>query len=123
MSASDHLSPSQFGLHQSDPETWDDARSNTDWVGERDFPLTTPLHTGQERMYPERVQHYVDNPTSEHVGRDKMDKDYPHSPPEVYHWEGKNYLGEGHHRVAAAIRRGDKSVKVAYYSRPDLGWD
>lgn len=118
-----NLSPHQFGFLPADEDTWGVARSNTDWVGERDLPLDTPIYTGQVDMYSDRVKHYVDNPQSEHVGRDKIDKDYPHTPPEVYHWEGKNYMGEGHHRVAAARARGDKSIRVSYYSRPDLGWD
>lgn len=115
-----NLNPDQFGFVPRPEEEWYDARANTDYQGERDVDPNMLLHTGQDAIYPDVVKHYVEHPDSEHVNRDRMDKDYPHEPPQVYRFVGddnvpRDYVGEGHHRIAAARVRGDKSIRVAWH--------
>lgn len=116
---SNNLSPQQFGFLPRPEEEWYDARVQ-DYAGVREIPVDHPLHTGQRTLYADRVQHYVEHPESEHLGRDRIDKDYPHALPEVYRTTAddgvtRDYMGEGHHRVAAARVRGDKTIKVAWH--------
>lgn len=115
-----NLNPEQFGFVRRPEAEWHDAMANTDGVGTREIRVDHLLHTGQDHMYPDRVQHYVKNPESEHVGRDPIDRDYPNEPPEVYRYVGdddvtRDYVGEGHHRIAAARLRGDKTIQVAWH--------
>lgn len=52
----------------------------------------------QKKLNPDRVKHYVDNPS--------------HEPIEVMRWHerGPSYIFDGHHRAAAAKIRGDKTI-------------
>lgn len=103
MTADQHLSPTQFGFHPVPMDEWEEAADNAGTGQTKHIPTDTVLHTGQRSMYKPGVDQYA--------------KDPGHQPylPEVYHHEGRDYMGDGHHRVAAARQRGDKTIEVNYY--------
>lgn len=135
MSAADGLSPAQFGFHVVPKEEWADAQDMAmNSVHSSGIPRRvalhpdTVVHTGQQHIYPRTVQRYVDNPPSrqrklfealpeEH--REEVSLAHPEtyedvSVPEVMRHKGKLYMGEGHHRLAAARQQG-KSLAVHLY--------
>jgi hypothetical protein len=110
MAAPDHLSPGQFGFVEGSHEDWIAAQQKYDGKG-RSIRLDLSrarLHTGQPGIFPDRVKEYVDQPglssaTSRYI------------PKEVYQHEGNLWVGEGHHRIAAAIQRGQKTTRARLY--------
>lgn len=65
---------------------------------QRDVPIRS-LAASQRRLDPERVQHYVDNPSDE--------------PVTVLHTKQFGHIiFDGHHRAAAAKRSGQKTVRA-----------
>ena len=69
---------------------------------------STPVHTGQPGVYRDTVEHYAANP---HLIQRQDD------PVEVIHdpLSGKLYMGQGHHRLAAARLAGKKTIKAHVY--------
>lgn len=109
---SEHLNPAQFGFHEDDPETWEQALAHYEEGGTPGrIRLDAELHTGQGQMFPDAVEYYADKPgrasaTSRDVG-----------PVEIYEHDGKTWVGEGHHRIAAARSRGQRSMRVKRYGK------
>lgn len=106
MSGSDHLSPTQFGFHMVDHDEWDNALMSGFRTEGKMGPLdvNATLHTGQDQISAKFVEHYAAKaePTADHDI-------------EVYHHGGKQYLGDGHHRLAAARQNGLKSVNARHF--------
>lgn len=106
------LSPSQFGFQEGDPHTWEAALAKYDEGGRPGrIRLDQELHTGQGQMFPDAVQHYSEKPGRHAATSREM------GPVEIYHHDGKTWVGEGHHRIAAALSRGQKSMRVMRYGR------
>jgi hypothetical protein len=110
MAAPDHLSPGQFGFVEGSHEDWIAAQQKYDGKGKpvRLNLSKVRLHTGQPGIFPDRVKEYVDHPglasaTSRYI------------PAEVYQHDGNLWVGEGHHRIAAAIQRGQKTTRARLY--------
>lgn len=113
MAADDHLSPTQFGFKNVTHDEWYSAMQ-----GQSDFDLpydggtpgridpSTELYTGQTRLSPEALEHYR--------GRKTTRSDHAI---EIYHYDGKKYLGDGHHRMAVARERGQKSARVIHFGK------
>ena len=102
------LNPSQFGFIEGDKSTWEgalDKFSEDGGVRGRISP-NAELHTGQQSMSQFQVDHYTERKAMR-----------SHTPVEIYHHEGKMWLGEGHHRIAAARAKGQKSIGVVHYGR------
>lgn len=114
---SDHLSPAQFGFVETSPEEWNAARQHYDGKG-RSVRLNlarTQLHTGQPGLFPERVQEYVDRPGLKSATTHSGFGSAWDSPVEVYRHEGRVFVGEGHHRIAAALKSGQKTMRARLY--------
>lgn len=114
---SDHLSPSQFGFIEAPHEDWLAAQQKYDGKGRNvRLDLTrTPLHTGQPGIFPDRVKEYMEHPglksATTHSG---FGRAYD-SPVEVYRHEGRVFVGDGHHRIAAALKSGQKTMRARLY--------
>jgi hypothetical protein len=110
MAADDHLSPSQFGFKEISHENWIAAQQTYNPATARSgrLNLGADLHTGQPGLFPDRVQEYVDKPgLASDTGR--------YSRVEVYHHEGQLVVGDGHHRIAAALKRGQKTIRADFH--------
>lgn len=110
MAADEHLSPSQFGFVEGNHDDWVSAMQSWDGKGQRTRVnlATTELHTGQRGIFPERVKEYVERPgMASATSRDL--------PVEIYQHQGKTWIGEGHHRVAAARQRGQKTIRAVRF--------
>jgi hypothetical protein len=107
MTASDHLTPEQFGFitHDTidkDPFPWPIEREGG-WSSKM-LSVSTPLHTRQGHLDPAVVERYKTGAGS--GGR----KD----PPEVVRYQGEHLMLNGHHRMAAARLKGQKRLKVNF---------
>lgn len=103
------LSPVQFGFERVSTPLGDAIGNHPDLhqtVTQRELDLSTPLRASQTKMSAKTVEHYVANP-------DANLKDYQGAPMVVSH-RGQNVVWAGHHRIAAARRRGDTTMKVDY---------
>lgn len=114
MSADNHLSPNQFGFPKVKKREWLDALDAGDngayegtnaFDGYKRVPTSTVSHTAQPRLYPEGVEKYKSNPR---IGGVQAFE----GPINLVKHQGKVYQGEGHHRMAAARARGQKTIKV-----------
>lgn len=106
MAADEHLSPSQFGFKEGTPEDWNSALEQYDGDRSRRGRIdpNVELHTGQRSMSQEMVDHYV--------SMRRMDAGHS---VEIYHHGGKSWVGDGHHRIAAARAKGQKTLGVIHY--------
>lgn len=118
MAGSDHLSPSQFGFVEGSHDDWMNAQRKWSQDGGRSVRLDLSkvrLHTGQPGLFPDRVQEYVERPglksAATHSG---FGKAYD-SPVEVYSHGGNIWVGDGHHRLAAAMKKGQKTARARLY--------
>lgn len=118
MAAPEHLSPSQFGFVEGSHDDWIAAQQKWNPEKGRSVRLNLSkvrLHTGQPGIFPDKVQEYVEHPglksATTHSG---FGKSYD-SPVEVYQHGGNIWVGEGHHRLAAAMKRGQKTARATLY--------
>jgi hypothetical protein len=105
MSADEHLSPTQFGFKQASYDDWDQALlSSRTHLGRKPVHLSADLHTAQDAIDPEAVRSYAA------MGRIAGDHDIS-----IHHMDGKMYVADGHHRIAAARQRGQKTITATHY--------
>lgn len=104
MTAEDHLSPTQFGFKQASYDDWDAAIMSGNHLGRRPLNLSKDLHTAQDAIDPVAVRDYAAQ------GRIRGDHEIA-----VHHYEGKTYVADGHHRIAAALQRGQKTITATHY--------
>lgn len=109
MSAADYLSPDQFGFKEASYDDWDDAMlshmKKTPTPGKIDPSME--LHTAQDHISRRWVEVYAKDPEVVAVAR--------REPIELFHHEGRVFVGNGHHRLAAARQKGQKSIAVMNY--------
>ena len=74
---------------------------------EEDLFGAPPLRANQQ-TYPEAVDYYTKNPRGSYTNYSVMDN------PTVIKHKGEHVVLSGHHRIAAAKRRGQKTMKVDY---------
>lgn len=94
----------------------------------KDVPLHEPIYSTQPRVVDEHVQRYMDNPSDETAhtklwkahGADEPEYPGTHMPMFIRH-EGRTYVHDGHHRVAAALMRKDPSIKGYMYDADQKG--
>lgn len=106
MTGSDHLSPAQFGFKPASYDEWDEALGRgfgTSGTRGRINPQMD-LHTAQDYIDKDSVDSYAAQK------RIRGDHDV-----EIYHLGGKAYVGDGHHRLAAARQKGQKSMTVTHF--------
>lgn len=109
----DNLQPRQFGFIQHDqrPEGALDMEL-TNRRTEKINPASSEIHTTQDFMYPDKVQKF------EHSGMARM----MGGRPEIANVDGQMWVQDGHHRLAAAMRRGtDIKVNMVDARRPASG--
>lgn len=105
MSADENLSPSQFGFKQASYDDWDQALlSSRTHLGRKPLRLNQDLHTAQDAIDPDAVREYAAQP------RIRADHEIA-----VHHYGGKVFVGDGHHRIAAALSRGQKTITATHY--------
>lgn len=114
----EHLSPSQFGFVEGSHDEWMAAQSKWDPKTSRSGRLNLQrarLHTGQPGIFPERVREYQERPglkaKTTHSG---FGPAYD-SPVEIYRHNGELWVGEGHHRIAAAKQSGQKTMRAKFH--------
>jgi hypothetical protein len=69
------------------------------------------LHTSQEAADRAGIRSYVDKPNDP----DEWYDDIGYDAPEVYHYHGKEWIHDGHHRIIASRLRGESSIRVHYW--------
>lgn len=74
--------------------------SDADIASFEEIPLTN-LKASQGSVNPDRVKRFIDKPD---LAGNKV--------PEVIEYKGQRIIEEGHHRIAAAMLRGDKTLRV-----------
>lgn len=105
MTAEEHLSPTQFGFKEASYDDWDAALLTADrHLGRKPLNLSTDLHTAQDAIDPAAVRGYAAQ------GRIRGDHEIA-----VHHFGGKIYVGDGHHRIAAALQKGQKTITATHY--------
>lgn len=116
MSAEEHLSPGQFGfvhhdLFDDDHSQLSSAMHDLHNEGGRPGRInpSAELHSIQSSMYQDQVDFYRKNPQERAVTSRIA------TPVEIYHIGGKRFVGEGHHRIAAARADGAKSVRAVHF--------
>jgi hypothetical protein len=77
----------------------------------RDVPLDQ-LHSIQHSVKPERVAQYIDHPDAVPEGAEHPTAKTPIDEPVVVKYGGKLFLHDGHHRSAAALLTGKKSIRA-----------
>jgi hypothetical protein len=111
MSASEHLSPEQFGM-RSAAEEHPYHEHETDFLGYKRVDLSGAKFVSHEpHLYPDMVEHYVKHPYRRPAGHpDPEDIDVP----EVTEHQGELHVSAGHHRLAAALQRGQRHMYFNY---------
>ena len=110
------VSPAQFGFLTVSQDEWSEKTLDTAMHPEvervqRRISTKAPIHTGQEHIYPDVVEEYASRGKRAAASR-RGDR------AEVYDAGGKLYMGDGHHRMAAARAAGQKSIRVDYWKAP-----
>jgi hypothetical protein len=119
MAAEDHLSEEQFdppekhGYLPHSDAVEQQVRQKVDY--DRKTParldLRRPIRPSQDFVYPAAIEHYTRNP-HEQFQSDELGKRAPNQRPEIARHNGEAVVMMGHHRIAAAIKRGQKSMRV-----------
>jgi hypothetical protein len=107
----DALSPEQFGFlpwKQHVSEEVLEAGVHPWETGEmRTIPLSRGFRSSQAAIDPAAVEHYAKNPRRPYQGG-------YHPPPNVAEHKGELVVLTGHHRIAAAMKRGQKTMRMGY---------
>jgi hypothetical protein len=107
------LNPRQFGFLAFSPRRDREIETKLGGIGHMTNPtrrrirLDRPMRAGQADMYQEPYEHYLKNPR-------KTFKGFEQPTPEVLRYKNENIVWTGHHRIAAARKRGQKTMSVNY---------
>jgi hypothetical protein len=106
----DALSPEQFGFLPVHP--WEEQEKISESLNRQEWPqkmisLSHPPLRANHPIHPEAVDYYVKKPRGNFTGD-------PDRNPTVIKHKGEHVILSGHHRIAAALRRGQKKMKVDY---------
>lgn len=109
MVAHDNLSPEQFGMRRAD-EAHPDVEHDTDFLGYKRVDLSKARFVSHEpTLYSNAVEHYTKQPYR------KLDpRDESIDVPEVTEHQGELHVSAGHHRLAAALQRGQQHMYFNY---------
>jgi len=106
------LSPLQFGWKLTTSEAHSQANAaRRGTPTRRSVSADIELHTGQGNIFKNRVDDYASGGYKAPGGVPM----YGDERPELVEHEGKVYIGEGHHRLAAAKQRGDTHFDVNWW--------
>jgi len=72
--------------------------------------LSRPVYATQSHVAREHIQRYLDDPDSQHQGHNESEY------PVVVTHEGRMHAGDGHHRIAAALARGDSHIPAWHFN-------
>ena len=86
--------------------------NNFTWIDVRRIPLAgLSLASSQPLLNPDRIAFYVEHP-------DFVREDGTEHPHLIF--DGTNlWVDDGHHRIAAAVERGDETIEVEYSTTED----
>lgn len=108
--SAEHLNPKQFGFQPYDHEAAQSAKSVVEGgsfgAQERHLDLSEPLHPTEPQIWPGQVEKYRAHgwaTTDENEGR-----------PWVLRHQDRLFVMQGHHRIAAAKQRGEKTILADY---------
>lgn len=104
------LNPEQFGFLPVHP--WEEQEKIGESLGRQTWPqkkisLQDPPLRANHPIYPDPVDYYTKHPRGNFTGN-------PDRNPTVIKHKGEHVILSGHHRIAAAKRRGQKTMKVDY---------
>lgn len=97
-----------------DNETWEHHG------GFRPIDLTMPVYATQSHVSRKHLDKYGPGEVKEHSPVGGMDYLGEHGPMVVTH-QGAHYVLDGHHRVGAALERGDQKIHAWNLDLDDLG--
>jgi hypothetical protein len=103
MSAGDYVSADQFGFTTPAQYVGSDV-DDDNWRTKR-VRIDRPLRAGQPKVSPKIVDEYA---------AARSNRDSTGHLPQVVKRKGEHVVFEGHHRIAAARKRGQKSMTVDY---------
>lgn len=119
------------------PQRWHD-------MDKEKVDLSQPIHAMQPHLYKDKLKSYLDNPEGKTTAQEKFrgaddqtQKAIDHYPfthhPGFIKYQGRLHVVDGHHRVAAAMMRGDSHIEGKVYDADkhgfpadqtlDHGWD
>jgi hypothetical protein len=109
MTATDHLSPEQFGMRRANEE-YPAETHDTEFLGYKRVDLSTAHFVSHEpSLYPSAVEHYAKHPYRRLDPREESV-----DVPEVTEHKGELHVSAGHHRLAAALQRGQHHMYFNY---------
>ena len=113
--ATDKLNPTQFGFlpFSKNIEEEIGGYGGEVWAASRKIQLNRPLRASQPSMDPAAVEFYKNNPRK--VYPNPSNRDPWDEPPTIVRHRGENLVWTGHHRIAAARQRGQKTMRVNYW--------